>query len=162
MEKPIDQRDSNSDQSPSDHEKHTENKPVAALDLELPDPDAGLSEEERKRIDRRLLWKLDIRWVIPLLLRSYDTDCSAWSHGCACCTLSAFWVSDGSSSSLDVVLTTPDRTNIGNAKIEGLQEDLKMSNQEYNNTLTIFFVSYSLYVQHQIPVARNKPLMRPL
>lgn len=37
-----------------------------------------------------------------------------------------------------------DRTNIGNAKIEGLQQDLKMSNNQYNNTLTIFFISYSL------------------
>jgi sugar phosphate permease len=41
-------------------------------------------------------------------------------------------------------LTALDRTNIGNAKIEGLQEDLNMTNQEYNNTLTIFFISYSL------------------
>jgi MFS family permease len=39
----------------------------------------------------------------------------------------------------------PDRTNIGNAKIEGLQEDLNMSNNQYNNTLTIFFVSYSCF-----------------
>jgi hypothetical protein len=63
MEKAQAQRDSNSDQSPSDHEKHVETSPANAIDRELPDPDAGLSEEERKHIDRKLLWKLDIRFV---------------------------------------------------------------------------------------------------
>ncbi|KAF2684684.1 MFS general substrate transporter [Lentithecium fluviatile CBS 122367] len=38
-----------------------------------------------------------------------------------------------------------DRTNIGNAKIDGLQEDLKLTNGQYNATLTIFFVSYALF-----------------
>lgn len=38
-----------------------------------------------------------------------------------------------------------DRTNIGNAKIDGLQQDLHMSNQQYNNSLTIFFVSYACF-----------------
>lgn len=38
-----------------------------------------------------------------------------------------------------------DRTNIGNAKVDGLQTDLKMTNGQYNATLTIFFVSYSVF-----------------
>jgi MFS family permease len=38
-----------------------------------------------------------------------------------------------------------DRTNIGNAKLDGLQNDLNMSNGQYNATLTIFFVSYALF-----------------
>ncbi|KAF8472823.1 major facilitator superfamily domain-containing protein [Kalaharituber pfeilii] len=38
-----------------------------------------------------------------------------------------------------------DRTNIGNAKIEGLIDDLHMSQSQYNACLTIFFVSYSLF-----------------
>jgi hypothetical protein len=38
-----------------------------------------------------------------------------------------------------------DRTNIGNAKLDGLQEDLRMSNGQYNAALTIFFVSYSVF-----------------
>jgi hypothetical protein len=38
-----------------------------------------------------------------------------------------------------------DRTNIGNAKVDGLQEDLKMTNGQYNASLTIFFVSYSVF-----------------
>ena len=39
-----------------------------------------------------------------------------------------------------------DRTNIGNAKIDGLQTDLHhMSTGKYNATLSIFFVSYSVF-----------------
>ena len=38
-----------------------------------------------------------------------------------------------------------DRTNIGNAKLAGLQKDLKMTNNQYNDTLTIFFISYSIF-----------------
>lgn len=38
-----------------------------------------------------------------------------------------------------------DRTNIGNAKITGLQKDLKMTNNQYNAALTVFFVSYSVF-----------------
>lgn len=33
----------------------------------------------------------------------------------------------------------------GNAKIDGLQKDLKMTNNQYNITLTIFFISYALF-----------------
>lgn len=33
---------------------------------------------------------------------------------------------------------------IGNAKIDGLQDDLGMTNGQYNASLSIFFISYSL------------------
>lgn len=38
-----------------------------------------------------------------------------------------------------------DRTNIGNAKIARLQTELHMSDQQYNLTLTIFFISYATF-----------------
>ncbi|KAL5121951.1 hypothetical protein ACEQ8H_000167 [Pleosporales sp. CAS-2024a] len=38
-----------------------------------------------------------------------------------------------------------DRTNIGNAKLDGLQKDLHMTNSQYNLSLTIFFISYSVF-----------------
>ncbi|KAK1138378.1 hypothetical protein N8T08_002662 [Aspergillus melleus] len=82
------------------------------LDL-FEDPDEGLSEEERAKIDRALLWKLDLR-LIPWL-------------------------------SLLYLISFLDRTNIGNAKLAGLQEDLDMSDNQYNASLTIFFVSYSVF-----------------
>lgn len=37
------------------------------------------------------------------------------------------------------------RTNIGNAKLVGLTTDLHMTSPQYNATLTIFFVSYSVF-----------------
>jgi len=78
------------------------------------DPDAHLSPEERKRIDRRLVWKLDL-YLIPWLCFLY-------------------------------LLAFLDRTNIGNAKIDGMQKDLhNMSTGRYNAALTIFFVSYSIF-----------------
>jgi hypothetical protein len=98
----------------------------------LPDPDEGLSEEERaaqvrcfsKYIhsqretnlslqDRKLLRKLDLK-LIPWLSFLY-------------------------------LISFLDRTNIGNAKVDGLQQDLNMTDSQYNLSLTIFFISYSVF-----------------
>lgn len=35
-----------------------------------------------------------------------------------------------------------DRTNVGNAKIIGLAEDLHMSNSQYNQGLAVFYATY--------------------
>lgn len=35
--------------------------------------------------------------------------------------------------------------NIGNAKIEGLQEDLDMTSDQYNMCLTVFFFTYAAF-----------------
>ena len=37
-----------------------------------------------------------------------------------------------------------DRANIGNAKIEGMVEDLGMSGIQYNIALSLFFIPYIL------------------
>ncbi|KAK4494587.1 hypothetical protein PRZ48_013943 [Zasmidium cellare] len=80
---------------------------------ELPDPDAGLSDEERKALDKKLMRKVD-SWLIPWLCLLY-------------------------------LLSFLDRTNIGNARLAGMEEDLGMTGKhDYNNTLTIFFISYAL------------------
>ncbi|KAJ4119814.1 hypothetical protein NW765_015232 [Fusarium oxysporum] len=42
------------------------------------------------------------------------------------------------------LLSFLDRTNIGNARLAGLEVDLKMVKGDYNNALTIFFVSYAV------------------
>ncbi|KIW42401.1 uncharacterized protein PV06_05956 [Exophiala oligosperma] len=121
----VDEADHPSDRSPSTDEKLFENgAPIAVVDI--PDPDEGLSEEERKKIDRKLLWKLDLQ-LLPWLTLLY-------------------------------LISFLDRTNIGNAKIDGLQEDLNMTNNEYNDTLTIFFISYSVFEPlTQIMLKRFKP-----
>lgn len=79
---------------------------------DVPNPDAGLGEEERAEHDRKLLWKLDLK-LIPWLCFLY-------------------------------LISFLDRTNIGNAKIDGLQKDLHMTDGQYNAALSLFFVSYSL------------------
>ncbi|KAI9842448.1 MAG: hypothetical protein M1837_007117 [Sclerophora amabilis] len=110
--------DSDSGQFHSDDEKRTLGEKGEDVEQSVPynlppDPDAGLSAEERARIDRRLLWKLDLR-LIPWLCVLY---------------LASFL----------------DRTNIGNAKILTLTQDLNMpSDGQYSAVLSIFFVSYSL------------------
>lgn len=83
-EKPIVQRDSNSEQSPSDHEKHIDSAPVDGPDRGAWDPDAGLSDEERMQVDRKLLWKLDITYVFAVPRPMY-ADLAASYHGCVCC-----------------------------------------------------------------------------
>ena len=40
------------------------------------------------------------------------------------------------------LLSFLDRGNIGNAKIEGMSEDLNLSGQQYNWCLTVFFFTY--------------------
>ncbi|KAJ5290761.1 hypothetical protein N7478_000012 [Penicillium angulare] len=97
-------------------EKHEmlEIEKVPEINAGIPvDPDEGLSDEEKKRIDGRLVWKLDIR-LIPWL-------------------------------SLLFLAGFLDRTNVGNAKIEGLQQALHMTDGQYNASLSIFFISYALF-----------------
>lgn len=71
MEKAEHQRDSDSGQSPSDNEKHVQDANAGTLEA---DPDAHLTADERKKIDRKLLWKLDIQlipWLCLLYLVSF-------------------------------------------------------------------------------------------
>lgn len=109
--------DSDSGHSPSDDEKRVG---VKQGDFETlghgqlpPDPDAHLSAEEKVVIDRKLLWKLDLR-LIPWLCFLY-------------------------------LISFLDRTNIGNAKLDGLQKSLHITGGQYNACLSIFFVSYALF-----------------
>lgn len=51
-----------------------------------------------------------------------------------------------------------DRTNIANASVFGLQKDLKLKGNEYNNCLTIFFVPYILFeIPSNILLKKLKP-----
>lgn len=53
-----------------------------------------------------------------------------------------------------------DRTNVGNAKIIGLAEDLKISNLQYNQGLAVFYATYiarSVTGQHAILLTIHIP-----
>ena len=57
--------------SPGLDEKH---EPLVINGEVIPDPDAGLSPEERAQHERALLWKLDLRlvpWLSLLYLASF-------------------------------------------------------------------------------------------
>ena len=47
--------------------------------------------------------------------------------------------------SLLFMLAFIDRVNIGNARIQGLEKDLKMKGQDYNIALFVFFIPYILF-----------------
>lgn len=49
------------------------------------------------------------------------------------------------------LVSSLDRANIGNAKIEGLATDLKLSGVEYNTALAVFFISYILFSGYPHP-----------
>jgi MFS family permease len=56
------------------------------------------------------------------------------------------------------LLSFLDRGNIGNAKIEGLQEDLKLTNDQYNLCLTVFFITYAAFeVPSNLLLKRLRP-----
>ncbi|KAI0399989.1 major facilitator superfamily domain-containing protein [Xylaria palmicola] len=60
--------------------------------------------------------------------------------------------------SLIFFLAFLDRTNIGNARIQGLDEDLKLSGHDYNIALFIFFVPYILFeIPSNIMIRRLAP-----
>ncbi|KIW53739.1 hypothetical protein PV05_09285 [Exophiala xenobiotica] len=51
-----------------------------------------------------------------------------------------------------------DRTNIGNAKVGGMEKDLSLSSSDYSLILSIFFVAYLLFEPPAVMVlARTKP-----
>ena len=56
------------------------------------------------------------------------------------------------------MLSFVDRINIGNAKIQGLDTDLKMSGSDYNVALFVFFIPYILF---EVPSNLLLKRMRP-
>ncbi|MCJ1309948.1 hypothetical protein MMC25_003609 [Agyrium rufum] len=74
MKPTTEHNDSDSGRSPSDDEKRIGVVEDKAPDNLPPDPDEGLSDEEKAAIDRKLLWKLDIKlipWLCLLYLVSF-------------------------------------------------------------------------------------------
>ncbi|KAL4889342.1 major facilitator superfamily domain-containing protein [Aspergillus ambiguus] len=56
------------------------------------------------------------------------------------------------------LLSYMDRTNIGNAKIAGMQEDLDLSSNDYSIALVVFFVGYVVFeVPSNLVLSRTRP-----
>ena len=57
-----------------------------------------------------------------------------------------------------IKLTSFQGGNIGNAKIEGLQEDLNMTGDQYNWCLTVFFFTYAAFeIPSNLVIKRLRP-----
>lgn len=56
------------------------------------------------------------------------------------------------------ILSFMDRSNIGNAKVAGMNEDLGLTGHQYNMILTVFFFPYSLF---EVPSNIVLKMMRP-
>jgi MFS family permease len=112
--------------------------PTATVDAErsallasLPDPDAGKTDEERREIVSR--WMCTYT-TVPIA-NNYQDRKLMWKVD--------LWLIPWLS--LLYLLSFLDRTNIGNARLAGMEDDLDMVQGDYNVALTIFFVSYAFF-----------------
>ncbi|KAK3663668.1 hypothetical protein LTR22_005610 [Elasticomyces elasticus] len=56
------------------------------------------------------------------------------------------------------LLSYMDRTNIGNAKVAGMTDDLGMDSNQYSISLIVFFITYVLFeVPSNLILSRTKP-----
>lgn len=127
-----------SEKIPADHgeQGRTRSESPPPLDEKegLRTVDAGLSADQvvaeyDEAETRRIMRKIDYR-LIPLLAVLYlyvNPLAPLWNM------LTAF-----------DRLAYIDRSNLGNAKIAGMEEDLNLINMRYNTALTVFFVPYAL------------------
>lgn len=56
------------------------------------------------------------------------------------------------------ILAFIDRANIGNAKVAGMNQDLRLTGAQYNMVLTVFFFPYAVF---EVPSNIVLKLMRP-
>lgn len=56
------------------------------------------------------------------------------------------------------ILSFMDRSNIGNAKVAGMNRDLRLTDAQYNMSLTVFFFTYGMF---EVPSNIVLKLMRP-
>ena len=87
----------------------------------------GASTNRLSLDEKRLLWKCDLR-ILPILfcslvmsfLGELSDDVHCWK--------------------MPLSANRTDRVNIGNAKIQGLEEDLHLKNHDYNVALFVLFI----------------------
>jgi hypothetical protein len=117
-------------------------------------PDQVEAHYDQKEV-RRILRKVDFR-LIPLLGVLY-----LYVRAFTASSLPRQVYTDHINGSLAYI----DRSNIGNAKIAGMSEDLNLYGMRYNTALTVFFVPYALFevlpfavvMEPRIPVAMLTP-----
>jgi hypothetical protein len=88
----------------------------------------GFGDVEDAAVVKRVLWKMDVRY--------------AWS--CYCCSVCMELICDRILPVLALLFLCSfiDRTNVGNAKILGLEADLKINDHQYAIGLCVFYATY--------------------
>ncbi|KAJ4478051.1 MFS transporter [Lentinula aciculospora] len=81
-----------------------------------------------RKMTRRVLWKLDCHVLPPLALASSIFIDSSFDNECTQLWLANFI----------------DRSNVGNARIAGLETDTHLHGNQFNTVLAVFYVSYML------------------
>ena len=92
---------------------------------------------DHRAITRRILFKLDIKYVLRLLVCRNRIPCDA-DNGRVLPVLALLFL-----------CSFLDRTNVGNAKIIGLEKDINITNKQYTVGLTVYYATY---------IARSAPL----
>jgi hypothetical protein len=140
--------ESGSEEEKATGTQHDGVAPPKAYTADLsPDPDAHLSPEERAAIVSTYTFKISnlCSCNITGSQIALETRLNLNSMGKKSNYAAAPHFADEQLCIL-YLLAFLDRTNIGNAKIDGLQKSLhNMSTGRYNATLSIFFVSYSIF-----------------
>lgn len=119
-----------------DHDGLTEREEIGRIDAMADAP--GVTMESFAHLDeKKILRKMDMR-LIPMLALLYLLSFLDRKYAVERGTPSAHQKDS------EYSLCAPGG-NIGNAKIEGLQEDLNMTSDQYNWCLTVFFFSYAAF-----------------
>ncbi|KAI0051402.1 MFS general substrate transporter [Auriscalpium vulgare] len=107
-------------------------KDVESSDAHSLEPASTAYDEFDTPEDRRLLRKIDLRWVSPLTVNLTIVTLSTQTAPDLDAALPAVFPGSMGCRS----------TNIGNAKIDGLTTDLKVSPASYNTALALYFIAY--------------------
>lgn len=106
--------------------EHVEHRPI-------PETLVGLSDDEKRLIERRLVRKVDLV-LLPIVGILYILNCES--------TCSEAW------GALAHVTPDIDRQNLAVAKLQGIMEDLNLSTQQFATAISILFVGY---IPFQLP-----------
>jgi hypothetical protein len=108
----------------------------------IPDPDEGKTDEERRIVVRPPLPPINEQKGETLTLFGIQDRKLMWKVD--------LWLIPWLC--LLYLLSFLDRTNIGNARLAGMELDLSMKGHDYNNALTIFFVRSPL---QPVPISKR-------
>jgi MFS family permease len=101
----------------------------AAHKIHLGYPPQAPAADKDGALARKAFLKFDLILVLPMLVMFCK-----WDIRLQTLADSAPWIKD--------LLSFIDRVNIGNARVAGLQADLKMSNYQYSLALTMTYIPY--------------------